>query len=47
MRSVMHEEVVRHSAAEALVPTARIEPQQMVAKSFHVRGPEPSDFNIE
>src|SRR5271165_897302 len=44
---IAHKEVVRHPAAEALMAAARIEPQQVVAESFHVRWPQPPDFHVE
>ena len=44
---IARKEVVRHSPAEALVPAARIEPQQVVAERFHVRWPEPPDFEAD
>src|SRR5271166_3606658 len=44
MLGVMHEKVVRHSSAEAFMPAARIETQQMVAERFHVRRPKPADL---
>src|SRR5208282_3626106 len=43
---VMHQEVVRHAAPETLMPAERIEPQQVIAESFHVRRPEPADFDV-
>ena len=46
MLGVMNQEVVRHPAAEALVPAARVKAQQVVPVGFHVRRPEPTDFDI-
>ena len=36
--------LIRHPAAEALVPAARVEAQEMIAKRFFVRWPKPPDF---
>jgi len=47
MLGVVHKEVVRCAAAEALVAAAGVQTQQMVAKRFHVRRPKPANFDVQ
>jgi len=47
MLGVVHKEVVRHGAAEAIVAAVGVQTQQMVAKRFHVRRPKPPDFDVQ
>jgi hypothetical protein len=47
MLGVVHKEVVRCAAAEALVAAAGVQTQQMVAKRFHVQRPKPPDFDVQ
>ncbi len=42
---VTDKEVVRHAAAKAQMPAARVKAQQMIAKRFLVRRPKPPDFH--
>src|ERR1700683_1588563 len=42
---VTDEEVVRHAAAKAQMPAARIKAQEVVAKRFLVRWPQPPELH--
>ena len=42
---VMDEKMVRHAAAEAQVPAARVKTDEVIAERFLVRRPQAPDFN--
>src|ERR1700733_2047215 len=42
---VTREELVRHAAAEAQMPTARVEAEEMMAERFFIRRPEPPELH--